>query len=297
LGGGTSDNEGMTMDGRRAFVCLAALIVPLVGGATRAGASDWHVGNERRAALFGDSLADEASTEFAFLAHLAGYAVEPHVFGGTAPCDWFGDLAGLASRPPAERPTLAVIEFSGNAYTPCMQPGPAMPSESDILGAYSRDGTTFITTLLAAGIRPVFALAPAVDHQSLIPEVNALWRSLASQYPGVAVVDAGVLVDASDGTFTRTLPCGSWEGTAAGCDAGVVVVRAPDGTHFCPTETLTVDGVVGQCPVASPGAVRYAMGLSEAFAAAPVVPLVAPPGDGAAGPPDPTGPPTSPPAP
>jgi hypothetical protein len=162
--------------------------------------------------------------------------VEPHVFGGTAPCDGFGDLAGLASRPPAERPALAVIEFGGNAFTPCMQPGAAMPSDSDIVAAYQRDGTTFITTLLAAGIRPVFALAPAVDHQSLIPEVNAPWRSLASQFPGV---DAGVLVDASDGTFTRTMPCGSWEGLAAGCDAGVIAVRAPDGTHFCPTETLT----------------------------------------------------------
>jgi hypothetical protein len=128
-----------------------------------------------------------------------------------------------------------------------------------------------VTTLLAAGVRPVFALAPTMEHASLAPQVNDLWRSLAAQYPGVGVVDAGVPVEASDGSFTRTLPCSAWEGPAQGCAGGMVVVRAPDGAHFCPTETRTIDGVVGICPVPSPGAFRYAMGLATALVAPPVV--------------------------
>jgi hypothetical protein len=274
------------VDGRRILVWLgAALVAPaaalaVVPGA--AAASQWRIGNERRAALFGDSLSYEASSDFTFLARLDGYAVEAHVDGGTAPCDRLGDLAELAARPPSERPAVAVIEFSGNAFTPCMRPTGAMPSDDDIVAAYQRDGATFITTLLGAGIRPVFALAPAVGHASLVPQINDLWRALAAQYPGVAIVDAGAPVEMGDGSFTHTLPCGQWEGAAQGCDGNLVVVRAPDGAHFCPTETQTVDGVVGICPVPSPGAVRYAMGLALGLDAAPVTPIpVAPTADGA----------------
>jgi hypothetical protein len=265
------------VDGKRIPAWLGATLVvlfaALVGAPGTATAAQWRVGNERRAVLFGDSLSYEASSDFTFLARLGGYGVEAHVNGGTAPCDWLGDLAELVALPPSERPAVAVIEFSGNAFTPCMRPGGAAPSDADIVAAYQRDGTTFLTTLLSAGVRPVLALAPAVDHPSLIPQINDLWRSLAAQYPGVAVADAGAAVEADGGSFTRTLPCGPWEGPAQGCDGTVVVVRAPDGTHFCPTETQTVDGVVGVCPVPSPGAVRYAMGLAEGLDAAPVVPI------------------------
>jgi hypothetical protein len=189
----------------------------------------------------------------------------------------------LVALPPSERPAVAVIEFSGNAFTPCMRPGGVVPSDADVIAAYERDGTTFLTSLLSVGVRPVFALAPAVDHSSLVPQINDLWRALAAQYPGVAVVDAGAPVEADDGSFTRTLPCGPWEGPAQGCDGSVVVVRAPDGAHFCPTETETVDGVVGLCPVPSPGAVRYAMGLAAGLDAAPVVPIPDTPTAGGAG--------------
>jgi hypothetical protein len=285
FGGRRTDN--VVVDGRRIPAWLGATLVvvlaAVVGAPGTATAAQWRVGNERRAVLFGDSLSYEASSDFTFLAQLDGFGVEAHVNGGTAPCDWLGDLAELVARPPSERPTVAVIEFSGNAFTPCMRPGGVIPSDPDIVAAYQRDATTFVTTLLSAGVRPVFALAPAVDHASLVPQINDLWRSLAAQHPGVAVVDAGAPVEADGGSFTRTLPCGPWEGPAQGCDGSVVVVRAPDGAHFCPTETETVDGVVGLCPVPSPGAVRYAMGLAEGLDAAPVVPIPDTPTAGGAG--------------
>ncbi len=255
---------------------LAAAIAGAVP-ATGAAAAGWHVvhprpvpqasvaADVRRVALFGDSLSDEAAGPFVFAAALDGYVAETHVGGGTAPCDWFDDLDALVARPAPQRPAVAVIEFTGNAFTGCMQPAGTMPAASDIVAAYQRDATTFVTALLGAGVRPVFALSPAIDHASLVPQINALWRQLAAQFPGVGVVDAGATVDASDGSFAATLPCAPWEGAAQGCYLGRVIVRAPDGAHFCPTVTHTVNGVVGVCPVPSPGAVRYAMGLAEAL--------------------------------
>jgi hypothetical protein len=267
--------EGSTRVGLVAGA-LAAVLASVVGSAGAAWASGWHLVHAsgarpasatpaRRVALFGDSLADEAATDFTFAAALDGYQAETYVGGGTAPCDWMGDLARVAGRPLAERPAIAVIEFTGNAFTACMQPDGTMPTADEIVDDYTRDATTYITTLLAAGVRPVFALAPAVDHPSLVPQINALWRQLAAANPGVSVVDAGTTVDDSDGSFTMTQPCAPWEGAAQGCFLGRVIVRAPDGTHFCPTEAHTVNGVVGVCDVPSPGAVRYAMGLAEAL--------------------------------
>ncbi|HVM63331.1 MAG TPA: hypothetical protein VMU14_00620 [Acidimicrobiales bacterium] len=253
-----------------------AAATAVAAAAAPAAASGWHLvhphgarpaaaGTAHRVALFGDSLSDEAAAPFVFAAALDGYTAETHVGGGTAPCDWLPDLGSLVARPPAERPDVAVIEFTGNAFTSCMRPDGTTPAAGDILSAYARDAATYITTLQAAGVRPVFALAPAVDHLSLVPQVNDLWRQLAAEYPGVGVVDAGATVEGSGGAFTTALPCAPWEGAAQGCFLDRVIVRAPDGTHFCPTETQTVNGVVGLCPVPSPGAVRYAMGLAEAL--------------------------------
>ncbi len=258
----------MAKEGKWVLACVGTVIVALLTvTAAAAGASPWKVLNHRRVALFGDSLAYEASGEFTFLAHAQGYAAEAHAYGGTAPCDWFGDLAAMVARPPSQRPSVAVLEFSGDAFTPCMEPTGVMRSDDGIVSTYDRDAMTFVTTLLAAGIRPVFALAPAVDHPSLVPRINELWRSIAARYAGsgVTVVDAGAPVEEPDGSFARTLPCGSWESPASGCFDGLVVVRAADGTHFCPTVTETMAGVVGVCPVPSPGALRYAFGLLEAL--------------------------------
>ena len=58
---------------------------------------------------------------------------------------------------------------------------------------------------------------------------------------------------APTGRSPQLLPCESWEHAAQGCWEGQVIVRAPDGTHFCPDEAHTVNGVVGVCDVPSPG--------------------------------------------
>jgi len=256
----------MLSAGAIALVALASL----AGAPASAETSGTPAAGTPRVALFGDSLSQEAGADFVYAARLAGYSAEVHAAGGTAPCDWLGDLAELAARPVAERPSVVIIEFTGNNFTACMRPDGTVPSDADTLTHYEHDATTFVTSLLAAGVRPVFALAPAVNHPSLVPFTNDLWRTLASEYPGVGVVDAGAPVESPDGTFASMLPCAPWEHAAQGCWEGEVIVRAPDGTHFCPTESHTVNGVVGVCDVPSPGAVRYAMGLARALDAPPV---------------------------
>jgi hypothetical protein len=47
-----------------------------------------------------------------------------------------------------------------------------------------------------------------------------------------------------------------------GCANGSVVVRSPDGTHFCPVRET--DQIAPVCPVWSGGAFRFGAALAEA---------------------------------
>ena len=53
--------------------------------------------------------------------------------------------------------------------------------------------------------------------------------------------------------FTSTLPCLPTEKKVQGCVAGQIIVRSPDGTHFCPTEMVFPN----PCPVYSSGEKRW----------------------------------------
>jgi hypothetical protein len=43
----------------------------------------------------------------------------------------------------------------------------------------------------------------------------------------------------------------------------VNIVRAADGTHFCPAPVTVVRGVTGACPVWSSGAFRFGTAMAE----------------------------------
>ena len=51
-----------------------------------------------------------------FFAETGRYIVSNNTYGGTATCDWLGKMAAAA----AEHPEAAILVFSGNAFTPCM---------------------------------------------------------------------------------------------------------------------------------------------------------------------------------
>ena len=179
--------------------------------------------------LFGDSLGYQAEPYLdMFLAQTHDYAVSDYTYGGTATCDWLNTMAVAA----AERPQAALLVFSGNAFTPCMD-GVTLrsPQYYDLYTTYTKQA---IGIFSAVGTH-VFLVGTPIDESS-VPgwdHLDDIYRQLARANPlTVTFVDAGTSVETATGGFTWTLPCMSIE-PSCGRD-GTNVVRSPDGIHFCP---------------------------------------------------------------
>ncbi|CAO5239704.1 SGNH domain-containing protein [Frankia sp. AgKG'84/4] len=230
-------------------------------------------GPRARIALWGDSLAWESQGSFAQTVTAehrdsAPARVLMRTWGGTAPCDWLTDIRDQSRR---WHPTVAALAFSGNQGSDCMR-------GRDLLSAYRQDVTAAVEQLTAAGTTVLLVEAPPrrdqpVDAAGLTP-LDRLWREIAASHPRTQVAPAGRAVSADDGRFAPTLPCDRGETCGPG---GMVTVRSPDGTHFCPS----VEPPMTPCPVVSPGAARYGAAIArEALAAADGAAADTIPGDG-----------------
>ena len=215
--------------------------------------------------LYGDSLGWEAAEQFE-----AQFSMYPQVrvitrtFGGTAICDWLSQMQQDAVE---LQPWAVLIQFSGNALTPCMLTGEAHDAR------YRADAQAAIG--IFAAVDHVFVVGAPVDRGTN-PDyrggsVNQIYRELSVGQ--VRFVDAGAaLLD--DGAWTNTLPCLPLEPCTGGVDPTgqpVNVVRAPDGSHFCPSAGTAQRGVTGPCGEWSSGAYRFASAM-----AAPVLELLGP---------------------
>jgi hypothetical protein len=219
----------------------------------------------QRIALYGDSLVSEAGQDFAYLATLAGAAVQVHAFPGVSPCDYFTSMATVARD---WHPTVAVLLFSGDVFTACnngVQVGTAQ-----YYTEYVDETRTAISIFRSVGATVVLIGQPA-DSTARLTEngslLNRLYRSLAKAATGVDYDDAGRAVMAK-GRFTWTLPCISGQ-PCTGAD-GANVVRSPDGVHFCPTGKTTPDRGFEECDVYSSGAFRLASAMLTAALGAPM---------------------------
>ncbi len=225
----------------------------------------------RRVVLYGDSLAWE-SRDF-FTAALAGASitqVTTRTFGGTAICDWLDQMRADAA---FLRPDAVVVEFSGNALTPCMR----APDGSALTGAtyfqkYANDAAAVLDiftphTLVYFVGAPISLSAEWTGDRTALT-LHALYAALAQSSPYGRYTDAGAAVLAG-GRWTATLPCLPTEPCTGGRDAtgtSVNVVRAPDGLHFCPTDGPAVRGVTSACSVWASGSWRFGNAM-----AAPVI--------------------------
>ena len=218
--------------------------------------------------LYGDSLAWEARDQFtAAFAGLPDVQVTTRTFGGTAPCDWLEHMRDDAA---SLRPGAVVVEFSGNALTPCMRDLAGQPLTGDAyLARYRADTETVLDIFEPYGTRVYFAGSPMPDP-ARVPgargnELNAMYTAEASSHPtGVEYVDAGAAV-LDHGAWTNTLPCVADEPCTGGTDATgqpVNVVRAPDSAHFCPVNKAARAGVTDACPVWSSGAMRFGRAMA-----------------------------------
>ena len=209
-----------------------------------------------RIALYGDSLGMEAGPYFTYLAQEAGASTLVRTYGGLAVCDFLQDMASDAA---SWQPTAAVLEFSGDNFTPCMDGDPIgspqyyakyrsdLQSAIDIFRPYG-------TEVFLTGV-PYDALPAANGNVS---NLNQLFASVAAANPGVTYVDAGQAVMAN-GAFTQTLPCLPFEPCTG--PSGTNIVRSPDGVHFCPTGDTTIEGYFEVCNVYSSGAFRFAAAM------------------------------------
>jgi hypothetical protein len=220
--------------------------------------------------LYGDSLAWEAREHFvAAFAARPDVQVETRTFGGTAICDWLdvmqADAVELA-------PGAVVVEFSGNALTPCMQDPNGEPlTDAASLDRYRSDTEQVVEIFRPIGTHLYFVgapipRAPGASGDFAGGRIDAIYEQVASA-PADAVefVDAGAAV-LDRGRWTAHLPCLPDEPCEGGTDeAGIEVnvVRAPDGNHFCPEAAQAVHGVTAACPVWSSGAYRFANAMAR----------------------------------
>jgi len=183
--------------------------------------------------LFGDSLAQQAAPDFDRIMETKGATVSNHVFGGTAVCDWLVSMGQAA----ATRPQAAVLEFSGNTFTPCMNGYP--PESSLAVKKYRTDMMAAIHLFLTVGTH-VFLEGTPISHAQWTShdrhwnDLNRAFAALATNgQHGVTYVDAGQAVEGRGESFAWTLPCLSFEPCNGPIVAGVRtdIVRSPDGVH------------------------------------------------------------------
>jgi hypothetical protein len=210
-------------------------------------------------AYFGDSLASEAQQYFRTVLTSTGVArVRAATYGGTAICDFLERMRHEAAR----RPQAAVIQFSGNAYTPCMRGPNGLELRGDLLLAkYRADAEEAVRIFDQVGAHVYLVGAPPTrDDATSAQHINDLYRSVAAgSHSTVHYVDAGQAV-LHNGRYTATLPCTEGEP----CNpVGRNIVRAPDGRHFCPTLPRPHRGVTEACSEWSSGGFRYGIAMAK----------------------------------
>jgi hypothetical protein len=228
-----------------------------------------------RVEVWGDSLSGQSSSYISFYLGLSGkVTTRLHTFPGTAICDWFNDMRSELnpSNPAGFHPQAVVIQFQGDAFTPCMKNAAGVPYTGQALvNKYQFDAAGVVSLFTHAHVPVYFVSAPISRAQAAQgyvgnAPVGALFSKLPAIYPAGGLtrfIDGAAAVE-WQGHYTDTLPCASWETCTGHWPDGTrtVVVREADGVHFCPVKEVPAGGGFTTCPVYMGGAARFAMAIA-----------------------------------
>lgn len=212
--------------------------------------------------VFGDSLGYQAAPYLERDFSKGTSVNESHIYPGTALCTWLPAIKALSA---STAPTVAVLEFVGNVSS-C---DGSVTSPTALAAAYLADLKTAIGDLLDAGVRFIVVdegprvRCTAYAYCKAQPDLHSAFEKAVAHFSSPAVIYAGKAdraVETPAGKFTTTLPCLSSEVRAKLCARGAqILVRAPDGIHFCPV----AHSAALPCPVYASGAYRFANGFAR----------------------------------
>jgi hypothetical protein len=254
-------------------VCAAiGLVVPLAGASVASAAAPKNV------VYYGDSLTSEAHWQITSqYATKSGWVLHLAYLSGIPLCNLIpviqNDIATL-------HPYRIVIETFGNVGTSCTEEPDGSQiayGSPDWLALYQSNFETILATTDAAGTRVTLVDSPMTSTPGLNTAetaLNGLMSTEAQAHHKVSVAPGPSNAVETNGQYTLTKPCTTAEKADpnSGCGTpkkGQIIVRAPDGVHFCPVGYP--DGSDGSepCAVYSSGAVRYGNGMVTAGTAPP----------------------------
>jgi hypothetical protein len=263
-------------------------------------------------AFYGDSLTVEAANYIYPEFNSATTSVRINAVSGTALCDWVypryqtpgsrytpGGVMQLSAK---NAPALVVLQFTGNAYTPCIAPDAGSPAK--IAENYAVMARVAIAHLLSIGTRFVvidrgpISIGADQSHSPLPALLASAYQSVVASFHNGhvtydAAADRSVLVGAHPVTY---MPClnvevlhGECSNLTSGSQHGLNQVRSADGVHFCPDVVANLRGQLpALCDKWDSGAFRFALGFATSVwidvprsapaSAEPFVTLVSPGG-------------------
>ena len=211
--------------------------------------------------VYGDSLMTQSAGYFDSFTRTIAQGSDSAA-PGSAPCDWRNEMEADSS---ADRPSAVVLEFSGNAFTPCIA-GAGRYETPAYFDQYKKDVSTAVDEYVKVGTHVFIVgnaptLAQVLSRDTRWNNLNWIYKAIAADHPGKSTfVNAGASVMSPEGEFTWTLPCAPIEPT---CSAdGTNIVRASDGQHFCPKTPIS-PAEWKICPVYSSGSFRYGLAIAE----------------------------------
>jgi hypothetical protein len=231
--------------------------------------------------FYGDSLFVEAAQYLGPAFNSQTTSVRVNAVGGVALCDYVypsyhvpgrtGVPGAILQLTAANAPTVAVLQFTGNNFTPCITPDDTTPASLAL--NYATMLRAAVEHLLAIGTRlvivsrgPEGSYQLATNDQFQAALLNAYQTVVAYEHSPKIIYD-----NAADGSvlsgpnYVDALPCLAAEVANGECAnltvngvAGYNPVRSPDKRHFCPNTSANFKGQLpALCTVWDSGAARF----------------------------------------